>query len=427
MGEQFDLSALPVAAVLIRNGKVLASNLPGLAPGSIETGLAHCKEAAECDDVRIGGESYISLPLDSGPSSEEPSSAEAGGYLLRSLQSVDAAVRPIQSALRTFFLAVGLASLGGAGFVSAVSSISIVRPITHVIEHLRACASTGRLPEFNGAPARIHEIRALTESFNHASASIRDGQNRLAQANVEFVGSLANALDARDPYTAGHSRRVSEYACAIARALHLTPAEMDEVQVGALLHDIGKIGIDDAILRKPASLTPEENALIQEHPTIGRRILEVVHGFQAYLAVVELHHENWDGAGYPWGLAGDQTPIAARVVKVADTYDAMTSDRPYRQGMSHADALRMLHQISGTQIDPQVLAAFDSLPEEALKALASIKQAWPPAATHPSSQQPARRQPVSEALSRLAEATTHSPSSTAEETPAAGNTTWGNS
>jgi HD-GYP domain-containing protein (c-di-GMP phosphodiesterase class II) len=223
-----------------------------------------------------------------------------------------------------------------------------------------------------GKGERIHEIRELTRNFNGASAAIREAHERLQRANVEVIESLTSALDARDPYTAGHSRRVSEYACAIGAAMGLGRDQLNEIRIGALLHDVGKIGISDSILLKPGKLTPEENALIQEHPSIGRRILEGVHGLKPYFAVVELHHENWDGTGYPHGLRGEETPLTARIVKIADAYDAMTSDRPYRQGMSHEKALAVFEQISGSQLDPSVVEGLRRL--EALELKANISE-----------------------------------------------------
>ena len=368
MGEQFDLSGVPVSAVLVHNGKVLASNLSGTGTQDIESSLRDCPAESECDNIRLRGDAYVSLPMESG--------ASENGYVLRSLQNVDAAIRPIQSILRGVFLFTGLGALGGAVLVSVLSSRSIVKPIMGVIAHLRETAKTGELPEFPGSTLqghgeRIHEIRDLTRSFNRASAAIREAHVGLQRANVEFIETLASALDARDPYTAGHSRRVSEYACAIAGAMNLSRQELSEIRIGALLHDIGKLGVSDAILLKPGKLTAEENALIQEHPTIGRRILEGVNAFQPYLAVVELHHENWDGTGYPHGLRGDETPLTARIVKIADAYDAMTSDRPYRKGMSHDKALSVFEQISGTQLDPVVVNAFRRLQVVELKATLS--------------------------------------------------------
>jgi HD-GYP domain-containing protein (c-di-GMP phosphodiesterase class II) len=201
----------------------------------------------------------------------------------------------------------------------------------------------------------------LTAGFNRAAGAIREARENLQGAYVEFVGSLASALDARDRYTAGHSHRVSELSCATAAALGATARELDEIRIGALLHDIGKIGIADSVLQKPGKLTVEEFALIKQHPEIGRRILEGVHGFAPYLAAVELHHENWDGTGYPWGQSGEETPLAARIIHVSDAYDAMTTDRPYRGGMSHDRAISILREFAGRQFDPRVVEVFTNL------------------------------------------------------------------
>ncbi len=229
------------------------------------------------------------------------------------------------------------------------------------MSHLKASQSTGVLTQFRGAPTTVHEIRDLIETYGRAALSVRESQASLQQAYMEFVGSLASALDARDPYTAGHSARVSHYATVVARAMHLDAAELHTIEMGGLLHDIGKIGISDSVLQKPGKLTSEEFALIQEHPTIGRRILEGVNGFQPYLPIVQLHPENWDGRGYPKGQSGSETPLAARIVHVVDAYDAMTSDRSYRGGMGHAEAIRRLEQAAGTQFDPQIVALFTAL------------------------------------------------------------------
>jgi len=350
VGERFDFSGFNIPAMLIRDGRVIESNTPGIARPEVEAALKGCREKAECD-VRLGGVDYISLAV------ERPGKT-GDGYLMRSLQNVDSASGPVQSILNRVFLIASIGIVLAALICSVVSSRSIVKPITAMISHLRKSEGTGLLPEFEKELSSIREIRDLTANFNRAAGAIREARQNLQGAYVEFVGSLAGALDARDRYTAGHSSRVSELACATATALGMTGDGLDEIRVGALLHDIGKIGISDSVLQKPGKLTNEEFAIIKEHPEIGRRILEGVHGFAPYLAVVELHHENWDGTGYPRGQSGETTPLAARIVHVCDAYDAMTTDRPYRQGMSHEKALSILRKFAGRQFDPRVVEVF---------------------------------------------------------------------
>jgi HD-GYP domain-containing protein (c-di-GMP phosphodiesterase class II) len=244
---------------------------------------------------------------------------------------------------------------------SMLSAQSIVGPLAALVRHLRKSESTGLLAEIKHDISPVREIKELTSSFNQAAGAIQDARSNLQRAYVGFVGSLASALDARDRYTAGHSRRVSDLSCATAMALGITGERLEEVRIGALLHDIGKIGVPDAVLQKPGRLTDAEFAVVKAHPQIGRRILEGVTGFAPYLDSVELHHENWDGTGYPWAQKGLETPIAARIIHVADAYDAMTTDRPYRPGMSAEEAISILRRHAGTQFDPLIVEAFSGL------------------------------------------------------------------
>ncbi|HWF11166.1 MAG TPA: HD-GYP domain-containing protein [Bryobacteraceae bacterium] len=353
IGERFDFSEFNTPAVLIRNGQVLQSSLPVIPMSDVQTALARCPGMGECD-IRLAGNNYISLPLQS--------ISLGDGYLLRSLQNVDSAAGPVQAVLNRVFLIASIGIVLAALMCSVFSSRSIVKPIATMIAHLRRTEGTGVLPEFQTGLSSIREIEDLTASFNRAAGTIREARQTLQHAYVEFIGSLAHALDARDPYTAGHSNRVSDLACATAAALGVPPHDLEEIRIGALLHDIGKIGISDTVLQKAGQLTEQEFALIKQHPVIGRRILEGVQGFAPYLAAVELHHENWDGSGYPLGQSGENTPIAARVIHVSDAYDAMTTDRPYRKGMSHRDAIRVLREFAGRHFDPRVVEVFTSLP-----------------------------------------------------------------
>jgi putative nucleotidyltransferase with HDIG domain len=357
VGGRFDISRFGVPAVLLHKGSVIATATRDAAPAQIEKALAACGEGSECEP-RIGNQTYLSLPLGL------TAAAGADSYVLRSLQNVDAASAPLQAVLRKLFLVAGLAALAAMFGISALSSRAIARPLAEVAAQLRSSAMTGELPEFPETQSGVQEIRDLTGGFNYAAKAVREGRERLTLAYVQFVGSLAQALDARDAYTAGHSRRVSEYSCAIANALKISGQELETIRTGALLHDLGKIGISDLVLQKPGRLTPEENRLIQQHPVIGKRILENVQGLEPYLNIVELHHENLDGSGYPHGLKGEETPLQARIVKVADAYDAITSDRPYRRGKSHADAIAILRKACATEMDPAVVEAFAALGDQ---------------------------------------------------------------
>src|SRR5204863_4949272 len=161
----------------------------------------------------------------------------------------------------------------------------------------------------------------------------------------------------RDPYTAGHSERVSALSVAIARALSLSEADIEVIRLGALLHDIGKIGVPDDVLRKPGALTEAEFDIIRQHPVLGARILRSVPFLEAHIPIVELHHERPDGRGYPHGLRGDEIPMHARIVHVADAYDAITSKRAYRGARPSGDALREIWRFAGTEFHAEVVAA----------------------------------------------------------------------
>ena len=354
IGEHFDLSEFSTPAVLAQNGKILRSSVPNASRAELESALRDCSNQTECE-TRVAGETYLTLAADT--------INFGNGYTLRSLQSVDSVNGPVQSVLREVFFIASLGALFAAAALSFFSSRSIVQPIAAVVSSLRQSEETGTLPSFQSNPASIHEIRELIESFARAAAAVRESRENLQQAYVEFIGSLAGALDARDDYTAGHSRRVSEYSCVIAEALNITGTDLEVIRVGALLHDIGKIGVMDSVLRKPSKLTNDEMAMVQQHPSIGRRILEGVRGFQSYLPIVELHHENWDGTGYPLHLSDAKVPLCARIVHVADAYDAMTSARSYRSALSHDTAMRELKRYAGIQFDPEVVRALVSADE----------------------------------------------------------------
>ncbi len=180
----------------------------------------------------------------------------------------------------------------------------------------------------------------------------------LEEMFFQTADSLADAIEKRDPYTGGHTQRVTRYSLAIAKYLRLKPLERKWLKVAAVLHDIGKVGIEDRILRKPERLSPEEFETIRNHCSIGVEILEHVRQLRESIPGVKSHHEQLDGTGYPDGLKGDEIPVLARIVAVADTFDAMTTDRPYRKAMEKEAAVKELKRCSGTQFDEKAVEAF---------------------------------------------------------------------
>jgi response regulator RpfG family c-di-GMP phosphodiesterase len=175
---------------------------------------------------------------------------------------------------------------------------------------------------------------------------------------INTLKSLVISIEARDPYTQRHSERVTRYALQIADVMHISPEGKDAISFGGYLHDIGKIGVRDTILLKPGKLTPEEFAEIKMHPVIGDNIIKPIRFFPKERELILHHHENFNGSGYPGGLAGDNIPLTARILAVADTYDAMTTSRPYRTALSHEHAVAEIRRCSQTQFDADVVRAF---------------------------------------------------------------------
>jgi putative nucleotidyltransferase with HDIG domain len=257
------------------------------------------------------------------------------------------------NALQTF--AGGLIiSIGLARAVSYLRTAAWRDLMTAVRESERS----GRLSPIFPENSRLPEVNRLSAALNGAARSILVSQGALDLAYLQFVETMAQALDARDPYTAGHSLRVAAYSHALALAMGLPEEDADTIRIAAQLHDIGKIGIPDAVLQKPGMLTPEEYGLIKLHPQIGRRILERVGRFEHLLSVVELHHENYDGTGYPYGMAGTDVPIAARIVHVADSFDAMTTTRSYRSALPIRSAIQEIERNAGHMFDPVAAKTF---------------------------------------------------------------------
>ena len=212
-----------------------------------------------------------------------------------------------------------------------------------------------------GARVRItsgDEFEELAGSFNNMAEKVGTLVGELKDLNWSTITTLARTIDAKSPWTAGHSERVSQMAVAIARVMGLDEVELERLYRGGLLHDIGKIGVPATIIDKKGRLTDEEMAVMRSHVTIGARILEPLTALEDVLPIVLYHHERWDGKGYEAGLAGNDIPRLARILCVADTYDAIRSDRPYRAGRSPDETLEEIALCSGTQFDQEAVEAF---------------------------------------------------------------------
>ncbi|WP_242393728.1 HD-GYP domain-containing protein [Anaeromyxobacter oryzisoli] len=262
--------------------------------------------------------------------------------------------------------AVAIAAIGAsAGLAAALSGLAarrITRPISQCVRGALEIAR-GRFGHQVRVTAR-NEIGDLAYTFNHMSRELAsyDAENRrliaaLERGYLETIRSLASAIDAKDPYTRGHAERVAALAVELGRELGLSGERLAALEYAGLLHDVGKIGIPDAILAKASPLTREEMALVQAHPRIGAEIVGGVAFLAGAVPAIRGHHERWDGDGYPDRLAGEAIPLAARIVSAADTWDACTSERPYQRALAPSEAARVVATLRGTQLDPTVHGA----------------------------------------------------------------------
>ncbi len=204
------------------------------------------------------------------------------------------------------------------------------------------------------------DLRLLETLSHQVAIAIENSRlyTDLKKSFYETVGALAEAMEKKDRYTGGHTKRVVQYSTAIAEQLNLGPELLERLRLAGLLHDIGKIGIEDRILKKQAGLEPDERQVMQSHPEVGYDIMSRVEGLRDVIGGMRYHHERWDGKGYPLGLKGEDIPLVARIIAVADAYDAMVSTRPYRKGMDPQVAYDEIVRNSGSQFDPRVVEGF---------------------------------------------------------------------
>ena len=265
--------------------------------------------------------------------------------------------------LRIILVALFLAGVLFALAIGIWLARRITRPVQHLVEATRL-VSAGDL-DHQAVVTTHDEIGELTESFNQMtrslkekSASLKTAVTKLQDTYLMTIEALAAAVEARDPYTHGHTRRVEEYAVIMAKALGCDEAEISALRRACVLHDIGKIGIEDVILRKQARLEPDEEIRMQKHPVIGVDMLKGIDFLDPVLPLIRHHHERWDGNGYPDQLHADEIPLGSRILAVADALDAMTSDRSYRAARTFDYAKTEILKGSATHFDPEVVTAF---------------------------------------------------------------------
>jgi putative nucleotidyltransferase with HDIG domain len=272
-------------------------------------------------------------------------------FLDLALGSVAAAIRGVNTFRGT------ARSVGPA----LVASVPLHAPVVGVLAYSYQTISPWSVALFAIPAVAAQRLLLLYREQRETAGALQSANLRLANANLSFATALVATLDARDRYTAGHSAAVAIYARDIARRLGLSDEEQDLAHLCGLVHDVGKIGLPAGLLEKPGALTLEERRLMEHHSEIGERILEKVDDYAVISAVVRHHHERVDGNGYPDRLEGEEIPILARIIAVADAYNAMTSDRPYRDAMPSRVARLRLAQAVESQFDTAVVAAFEAI------------------------------------------------------------------
>jgi len=335
---------------VIVGGRVVASS----APAAVRDALGR-EALPDRGSIALGDEVFVVRRLSSVDG--------ARVYALGSVTESATAARR-EAAWVLALSGVGSLLLGALG--STWLARTIARPVGNLTSSLARMAAARDLSHALPRSGVSRELDELADTFDVLRAELSQAEAESEDTYLGVIGTLANALDARDPYTAGHSTRVANLSVAIGRQMQLADDAVESLRLGALLHDIGKIGVSDSVLRKPGKLTDEEFAQIKLHPTLGARILKPLRILSEQVAIVELHHERPDGRGYPHGLRGDEIPLAASIVHVADAFDAITSARAYRPRRPAAEAMAEILRCSGTDFNPTVVEAIAALPMETL-------------------------------------------------------------
>ncbi len=352
-----------MAYVVDRQGRLVAGADPTYATGQDMTGMEIVRNFVEQSGKQLAATAEFKVSDGKQPVAmlgtySPVATLEWAAVAQKKQRDAYAGIYEMQSSAKRLALFAVLISLG----ISIFAAKHITGPVATLTESSRANARGDFSP-------RVHlksrtEIGELADTFNVMTGELERMVADLKSAAEEnrslFLGSiqmLAGAVDEKDPYTRGHSDRVTRYSVIIATGLGLSSEEIETVRISAQLHDVGKIGIEDRILKKPGALTPEEFDVMKTHTTKGASILRPVEQLKEMIPGIELHHESLDGRGYPYGLKGDQIPLVARIITVADTFDAMTTNRPYQSAMDPAYVVRIINSLVNTKFDPRCVAA----------------------------------------------------------------------
>jgi putative nucleotidyltransferase with HDIG domain len=371
VGRRFVLSS-PGAfgyAVLTDRTGIADSTLPAALNSEVAQQLSDkCGQLKNGCEIQAGGQTYLALGMDGNWVTPD--------FKLLRFASIDDAMRGFTASLRRTLFMVGLGGVLMAMLFSLIASRSISQPLSNLAVDIERSGKTGALWNDFSVDSSTHEVNLLASALNRAASarrqvegelrSARDGAeaatNRVELTYDDTLQALGAALDLRDNETAGHSHRVTRYCLELAKRIGCSGEQLKHIERGAYLHDIGKIGTPDAILLKPGKLTSEEREIMQQHARVGYELVSRIEFLQDAAEIVHTHQERYDGKGYPQGLAGDAIPLGARIFAVADTFDAMTSNRPYRNALPLAVALEEINNESGRQFDPKVVEVLRTIP-----------------------------------------------------------------
>jgi HD-GYP domain-containing protein (c-di-GMP phosphodiesterase class II) len=383
-GELFDVY------VVDSRGRMVAHSSPDRAQGDLDMSNVPIVQQFLASQGRVGTTVPFEVDTPSGPVKmlgTYTGVPETGWGVIVQVEERKAYYSALQMRDQSFWL-VSLVT-----FLAAVLGVLFAREISKPIDELARGARRLAAGDYGTRVAvrTANEVGLLADAFNQMGEEIQKSIEQIRQAaarNKElFMGSirmLANAIDEKDPYTRGHSERVAFYSMLIAKHLGMSADEVERVHLSGIIHDVGKIGIEDKILRKPAALTDEEYEIMKQHPRKGEHILEAVPLLKQLAGAGLMHHENVDGSGYPDGLKGEQIPLLGRIVSVADAFDAMTTDRPYSKAMTFEAALARLRFLAHKKFDDgcvtaieKAAAAGDLTPAKALRASVASRRPDP--------------------------------------------------